>query len=197
MKLTRRTFLVASGSAAVAATAKSPAADSALNPQARTLKPTPVTDGALEEAAAQTVLDLKGFKDPVIIESIQLLKKGREHFVRVRSKDGAEGIAVDNGRADLLHPILQQLVIPYFLGKDARDLEAHLFGVYMLHFASCVAKIGPWQEYKEGVKPYGKLFHPPLRIVEGALTVPQGPGVGLAEPKELLKDAELVNGGAM
>ena len=62
MKLTRRTFLVASGSAAVAATAKSPAADSALNPQARTLKPAPVTDGALEEAAAQTVLDLKGFR---------------------------------------------------------------------------------------------------------------------------------------
>ena len=44
------------------------------------------------------------------------------------------------------------------------------------------------------MKPYGKLFNPPLRIVEGALTVPQGPGVGLAEPKELLKDAELVAG---
>ena len=46
-----------------------------------------------------------------------------------RSKDGAEGVSVTNGRA-YLHPILQQLVIPYFLGKDARDLEEHLFQVY-------------------------------------------------------------------
>ena len=40
---------------------------------------------------------------------IELLKKGRDHFVRVRSRDGAEGISVDNGRADLLHPIFNQL----------------------------------------------------------------------------------------
>ncbi len=50
--------------------------------------------------------------------------------MRARSKDGAEGISVDNGRADVLHPILNQLVIPYFIGKDALELEEHLFGVY-------------------------------------------------------------------
>src|ERR1700692_1026056 len=46
---------------------------------------------ALEKAAARPVLARETFKDPVIIESIQLLRKGRLHFVRVRSKDGAEG----------------------------------------------------------------------------------------------------------
>ena len=81
-------------------------------------------------AAARPVLDLKGLKDPVIIESIELLRKGDEYFLRVRSKDGAEGISVDNGRADILHPILNRLVAPYFIGKDARDLEELLFGVY-------------------------------------------------------------------
>ena len=85
---------------------------------------------ALDVAAARPVLDVAGLKDPVIIESIELLRKGREHFLRVRSKDGAEGISVDNGRADILHPILNRLVAPYFIGKDARDLEEHLFGVY-------------------------------------------------------------------
>jgi len=64
--------------------------------------------------------------------------------------------------------------------------------VYMLHFASCVPKIGPWQEYKEGVKQYGNWFNPPLSIADGAITVPKGPGVGIAEPKEVLKDAEVV-----
>jgi L-alanine-DL-glutamate epimerase-like enolase superfamily enzyme len=358
----------------------------------------------------------------VIIESIELLRKGREHFVRVRSRDGAEGISVDNGRADVLHPILNRLVIPFFIGKDARDLEELLFGVYRdrdnykfqglafwcpvaliefaildllgriaakpigemlggvirktmpfyvasgrrdttpeqeidylkgliektgakaikyrvggrmsrnadampgrteklipltrkvfgdkmaihadanssydaqhaipvgrmledikaeffeepcpfddfdstkkvtdalkipialgeqesshwrfqaqirdrvadivqpdlfyygglirsirvarmaelcdmpttphlsggfgfvysLHFTSCVPEVGPWQEYKQGVETYGQWFNPPLRIVDGALTMPQGPGVGIAEPKEILKGAEVV-----
>jgi L-alanine-DL-glutamate epimerase-like enolase superfamily enzyme len=87
-------------------------------------------EDAFEEAVARPVLDVARLKDPVIIESIELLRKGSEHFLRVRSKDGAEGISVDNGRADILHPILNKLVIPYFIGKDARDLEEHLFAVY-------------------------------------------------------------------
>lgn len=422
MQLNRRTFLATSATAAIAASVKPQSATAAINPQPSTLRPPPVSDDALEQAAARPVLDLKGLSAPVIIESIQLLKKGRDYFVRVRSKDGAEGIAVDDGRAALLHPILHQLVIPYFLGKDARDLEENLFGVYryksnyklqglalwcpvafvemaildllgrlagksigellggvirtrvpfyiasgrrdstseqeveylqrliaetgakavkyrvggrmsrnqdalpgrtekliplsrktlgdkiaihadsnssydppqairvgrmledinavffeepcpfdnleatkkvadvltipvalgeqefsqwrfqytirervadivqpdlfyygglirsirvarmaalrdmpasphlsggfgfiyLLHFASCVPKIGPWQEYKEGVKQYGDWFNPPLRILDGALTVPQGPGVGIVEPKEVLKGAEVV-----
>src|SRR5579884_3979509 len=70
-----------------------------------------ISDAILESAAAQPVLKLP-LKDPVIIESIQLLRKGRTHFVLVRSKDGAEGVSVDDGRMDLLHPILNRLVIP-------------------------------------------------------------------------------------
>jgi L-alanine-DL-glutamate epimerase-like enolase superfamily enzyme len=88
------------------------------------------TGAALDAAAARPVLDLSALKEPVVIESIELLRKGREHFLRVRSKDGAEGISVDNGRASILHPILNRLVAPYFIGKDARDLEELLFGVY-------------------------------------------------------------------
>lgn len=381
-------------------------------------------DDLLSRAAARPVIDLEALKTPVIIESIELLRRGRDHILRVRSEDGAEGIALDNGRADLLHPILKQLVIPYFIGKDARALEEHLFGVYrfrsnyklqglafwcpvawvefaildllgrisrkslgellggvirtrvpfyvasgrrdttpqeevdhlkrliehtgaravkyrvggrmsrnadalpgrtekliplsrkalgdriaihadanssydaahaipigrmledihavyfeepcpfdhweetkqvadaltipvaggeqesshwrfqeairhqmvdivqpdlnyygglirsirvarmaevkrmpttvhisggfgfvyMLHFASCTPRIGEWQEYKTGVETYGDWFNPPLRIVDGALTVPQGPGVGIVDPTEILKDAEVVGG---
>src|SRR5262249_23718686 len=118
---TRRTFFKVAASAS---------ALSFLPSRAALAKDTHPTDQALENAAAKPVLDLKGLNSPVIIESIQLLKKGRNYFVRVRSKDVAEGISVDNGRADMLHPILNKLVAPYFIGKDARDLEEHLFGVY-------------------------------------------------------------------
>jgi L-alanine-DL-glutamate epimerase-like enolase superfamily enzyme len=381
-----------------------------------------VTDAMLERAAAQPVLQISQLKDPVIIESIELLRKGRNHFVHVRSKDGAEGLSVDDGRMDVLHPVLNRLIIPYFLGKDARDLEEHLFQayryqsnykllglalwapmalvefaildmfgrmlkkplaellgnivrttmpfyvasgrrdttpeqeidylktlveptgaralkfrvggrmsrnedampgrtekliplvrkvfgdkmvihadsnssydppkaievgrrledvgsihyeepcpfdnfddtkkvtdaltipiafgeqesshwrfqwcirnhvvdivqpdlyyyggmirsrrvarmaelagmattvhlsggfgfVYSLHFAACTPKIGPWQEYKKGVETYGKWFDPPLKIEDGAITIPKGPGVGIADPKEILKGATLV-----
>jgi L-alanine-DL-glutamate epimerase-like enolase superfamily enzyme len=89
-----------------------------------------VDHDTLDAAAARPVLDRSPFHDPIIIDSIELLRKGREHFVRVRSKDGAEGVSVDNGRAEVLQPILLRLVIPYFIGKDARELEDHLFGVY-------------------------------------------------------------------
>jgi L-alanine-DL-glutamate epimerase-like enolase superfamily enzyme len=414
MKSTRRRFLTTAASASALS----------ILPTRTFAQGTEPTDEALEKAAAKPVLDLKGLKGPIIIESVQLLKKGREHFVRVRSKDGAEGVSVDNGRADVLHPILNQLVIPYFVGKNALELEDHLFGVYrhkdnyklqglalwcpialvefaildmlgriarkpigellggvirervpfyiasgrrdttpeqeidylkrlveetgakavkyrvggrmnrnqdampgrtekliplsrkalgdkiaihadsnssydppqaikvgrmleeinavffeepcpfdnldatkkvtdaltipvalgeqeysesrfqytirhrvadivqpdlfyygglvrsmrvarmaqlrdmpttahisggfgfvyMLHFASCVPKIGPWQEYKEGVNQYGDRFNPPLRIVDGAITVPKGSGVGIADPNEVLKGAEVVAG---
>jgi len=85
---------------------------------------------ALDVAASEPILKLDGLDSPVVIDSIRLLKKDREYYVHVRSKDGAEGLAFTNGRAPYLHPILTQLVIPYFIGKDARDLEDHLFGVY-------------------------------------------------------------------
>ena len=413
MKFSRRQFL---GTAAAAGAFSILPARPALAAKSK------ITDDILEKAAAQPVLQIAGLKDPVIIESIELLRKGKSHFVRVRSKDGAEGISVDDGRMGYLHPILNQLVIPYFIGKDARDLEEHLFQayrwqsnykllglalwvpvalvefaildmfgrmtnqslgdllggivrntmpfyvasgrrdttpeqeidylktlveptgakalkfrvggrmsrnldampgrtdkliplvrkvfgdkmvihadsnssydppeairvgkiledvgaihyeepcpfdnfddtkkvtdalkipvafgeqesshwrfqdcirnhvvdivqpdlyyygglirsrrvarmaeqagmattvhlsggfgfVYSLHFASCTPKIGPWQEYKKGVETLGQWFDPPLKIVDGAITVPKGPGVGIADPKEILKGATVV-----
>jgi len=84
----------------------------------------------LEKAAAAPVLHLDGADSPLVIESIELLRKGRDSIVRVRCKDGAEGVALTNGREQYVYPILNKRVIPYFLGKDARDLEEHLWGVY-------------------------------------------------------------------
>ena len=107
---------------------------------------------ALDAAATKPVLRLDDLPDPVIIESIELLKKDREYFVRVRSKDGAQGVSLHNGRASYLSSLLKQRVIPYFIGKDARQLEDHLWGLYRegsnyklqgLAFWSCQA----WVEF--------------------------------------------------
>lgn len=84
----------------------------------------------LDQAASQSVLDTTGLNDPIIIESIDLLHKGNQYYIRVRSKDGAEGISLDNNRAQYLAPILLQRVAPFFIGKDARLLEEHLWELY-------------------------------------------------------------------
>src|SRR6185369_17276144 len=111
-------------------------------------------DEDLERVAARQVLARELFKEPILIESVEMLRKGREFFVRVRSRDGAEGISVDNGRADVLHPIFNQLVAPYFIGKDARDLEDHLFGVY---------------RHRDNYKLQGLALWCPLALVEFAI----------------------------
>ncbi len=89
-----------------------------------------VTLEELEKAAEAPVLQLDDTNSPLLIESIELLQKGQEYFVHVRTKDGAEGISVTNEKVEYLYPILNKLVIPYFVGKDARDLESHLFEAY-------------------------------------------------------------------
>lgn len=113
-----------------------------------------VTAEQLEQAAAKRILNVESIKTPVIIESIELLRSGRDYVVHVRSKGGAEGVSVTNSRAAYLYPILNRLVIPYFIGKDARDLESHLFEVY---------------RYRSNYKLQGLALWCPLAWVEFAL----------------------------
>src|SRR5437762_637232 len=85
----------------------------------------------LQRAAEAPVVRVDGLISPVIIESLRLLKKDGEHFAHVRSKDGAEGVSVANPpRPEYLDKILKQLVMPFFAGKDARDLENLLWELY-------------------------------------------------------------------
>ncbi len=109
----------------------------------------------LDRVAAEPVLRRGGLKSPVVIESVKLLKKDKEYIVRVRSKDGAEGIALTNPpRAEYLDHILQQLVSPFFVGKDARDLDSLLRGLY---------------RWKSNYKMYGLAFWCPQAWVEFAI----------------------------
>jgi L-alanine-DL-glutamate epimerase-like enolase superfamily enzyme len=123
MRLNRRTFIhSAAGAAAVPSLSGLQSASSDSDSSGNT----GVTAEELDRAAETRVLDLAGLDSPVVIESIELLRKDGEYFVRVRSKDSAEGISLSNGRGDTLHPIFNRLVAPFFVGKDARELETEL-----------------------------------------------------------------------
>ena len=51
-------------------------------------------------------------------------------FVRTTSTEGLVGIAITNQWLRSLLSVVQNLVIPFFLGKDARDLERLVDEVY-------------------------------------------------------------------
>lgn len=85
----------------------------------------------LDRVLETPVLRTEAFSKPVKIASMELLRNRRDFLVRVRSTDGAEGIAVTNSM-HLIHtyPIFLNRVAPFFVGKDARELEPLLWELY-------------------------------------------------------------------
>ena len=86
----------------------------------------------LDEIMTAPVLSRGLWPRPVQIASVEVLKAGEQFLVRVRDRDGATGVGV--GHPDVLEttwPILTRRVAPFFVGKDARDLEALIDGVYL------------------------------------------------------------------
>ena len=97
----------------------------------RAASPTP-NYAKLDEVLKQPVLKRELFSTPVIIETLEMLRLDDSFLCRVRSKDGAVGISVaNNSQQRSLYPIQVNRLQPFFLGKDARDLEALLEEVYV------------------------------------------------------------------
>ncbi len=86
----------------------------------------------LDEILKQPVFKKEMFNSPVIIESLELLRYQNSFLCRVRSKDGAEGISVGHsGQLRTQYPIFTNLLQPFFIGKDARDLDQLIEKVYI------------------------------------------------------------------
>ncbi len=121
MSMNRRRFLKASAGAgllgAASASSRSPAAEA----EARQSYEMPLFD--LHKVSSS----------PVRIASIELLHTGTHFFVQSTSEDGAIGTAETKQVEDFI-PILLRRVIPQFIGKDARDLEALVDDVYIANY---------------------------------------------------------------
>jgi L-alanine-DL-glutamate epimerase-like enolase superfamily enzyme len=86
----------------------------------------------LDAVLKKPVLKRELFPEPVIIDTLELLKLNNTFLCRVRSKAGAEGLAVaNNDQMRSLWPIFQNRLKPFFPGKDARDLEKLLEQVFV------------------------------------------------------------------
>ncbi len=82
----------------------------------------------LDEARRRPVLKRELFADPVVIESVELLRRDNNCLYRVRSTDGAEGLAVGHPFiAKVSYPMVPLILRRHFEGKDARDLDQLVF----------------------------------------------------------------------
>lgn len=85
----------------------------------------------LGRIAEKPVLNVEGLTTPVTLKSMELLRNGKTFIVRVRTVDGAEGLAIPNElRLVDAYPIFLNRVAPFFVGKDARELEPLLWELY-------------------------------------------------------------------
>lgn len=84
------------------------------------------------------------FSSPVIIESLELLLYKQNYLCRIRSKDGAEGFAFVNSQMETLYPIFLKRLQPFFIGKDARDLESLLEEVYVYQSNYKLQSVALW-----------------------------------------------------
>jgi L-alanine-DL-glutamate epimerase-like enolase superfamily enzyme len=129
----RRDFIKLGTLAAGAAATGIPDARAAQAQAAKTAaQNVPVDRAKIAQALAAPVLRRELLPSPVTIESVELLKAADQYLVRVRSREGATGLAV--AHPDVLEttwPILTRRVAPFFVGKDARDLDALIEGVYL------------------------------------------------------------------
>ncbi len=89
------------------------------------------SDNTKDADLTPPIINKNDFPDPLIIKDVELLEYQDNFICRVYTENGAQGISVSNNlRMTYLYPIFIKQVAPFFIGKDARDLEALLEGVY-------------------------------------------------------------------
>ena len=86
----------------------------------------------LDQIIRQPVFKRAYFPNPVMIQSVELLRYKDDFLCRVRSTDGAEGMSAGHsGQMRSLYPVFVNLLQPFYINKDARDLDEIMDKVYI------------------------------------------------------------------
>jgi L-alanine-DL-glutamate epimerase-like enolase superfamily enzyme len=130
MKTNRRQFISAAITGGIAASL--PLSSCSRSDSANTAEVIRDRYHKLDQILAQPVFKKELFPSPIIIETIELLRYENNFLCRVRSKDGAEGWSVGHsGQLRTLYPVFTNLVQPFFIDKDARELDRILEKVFI------------------------------------------------------------------
>ncbi len=108
--------------------------------------PSPSRSGAYVTYEWQIMPHLHYLPDhPVTIDSLDVLRRDQTLLVRARTSDGVEGYGHGNPRLNFTLPILRELVLPFFVGKDVRDLPTLVHDVYTHRKNYKLAGLAFWQ----------------------------------------------------
>jgi len=157
MEFSRRKFLTTAALSGVGAVLSSSSLASTLSSSSKTTKLPGInpTYTKLDKILSEPIFKKELFTSPVIIETLELLRYKDNFLCRVRSTDGVEGFSFgQNDQLKSLYPVFVTRMQEYFIGKDARDLEALLEEV-------CV--------FKSNYKLQGIAIWVPLATIEFAI----------------------------
>lgn len=130
MKTSRRKFISSSVAGGIGASISFPECKSSVANDA-SLDPDTVYS-RFDAILKKPIFKRELFSMPVLIETLELLRYKNSFLCRVRSRDGAEGYSVGHsGQLRSLYPVFTNLLQPFFIGKDARDLDLLVEKVYI------------------------------------------------------------------
>ena len=189
MKTNRRKFISTAVAGGIAATTM-PLSSCVSQPVA--LAPSPDVEAnyaKIDEILKQPVLKKELFPNPVIIDTVELLRYETSFLIRVRSKDGAEGMSMGHGGLSQLTTIFLQRFQPYFIGQDARELDLILERIYIyswnFRYSSLAVGI-PMSAVEYAVLDMlGRMINKPVQDLIGTLTTPEIPIYIATEFREL------------
>ncbi|MEM9326672.1 MAG: mandelate racemase/muconate lactonizing enzyme family protein [Bacteroidota bacterium] len=166
MKASRRKFLQSAATVSTGAIAMGSCAQSQSEPS--------VDYAALDEMISKPVLNNQFLKDPVIVESLELLRYENNFICRVRSTNGAEGLSVgNNAQLQSVWPIFFTRLQPFFIGKDVRNLEALYEELYVYRSNYKLQNLSlwvPWATIEFAVLDMlGRIAGLPMRELIGTL----------------------------
>ncbi len=140
------------------------------------------------------MFDLPGqIREPVVVESVEMLKNGSNFFVRTRAKNGAVGITGTKQVEDFI-PIFEHLVAPQFIGKDARDLEGLVDFAYRQNYKLASIPLHCCIAYVEQslLDMLGKIANKPVGALLGGVIAKEIP-IYLSGSARVLSAEEEVN----
>lgn len=77
------------------------------------------------------LIDVRCLAQPVRIAALTLLRREATYLLEIRSTEGVVAHTIPHaGKLALVYPLLLKQIAPFFLGKDARELEQLLWEVY-------------------------------------------------------------------
>ena len=73
-------------------------------------------------------------QSPVKVAGIECLQHGKSYLVRAISSSGATGLILAKDPFREYFSLMREVVIPFFIGRDARDLESLVDLIYIKNY---------------------------------------------------------------